>query len=821
MGFLEVRSNIKVLNPPDPRAQACVRSAPERVVLDVAPGVTPSDKPPVRVFLGSEPGQYRAERVFVYSIEKNRDPSRVYEIYLMKDLAGFDRRGWTTGFTNYRFAIPHLAGRQGRAIFNDVDEAYCGDPADLFDAEMGNHGYLATSDTETSVMLIDCARMAPVWKLDAVQQTLKKEVLRNTLRECPGIRGDLPSEWTARDNDFVPGFSKLQHWTTLQTQPWRPVPGRFVYQPNQTGQLWFDLKDAADAEGYQIFGPTHPSSLYTDRIERIKASPLRRERLPADIASQGSQQLENALEESGSRTLLEVDLTGRIRRENSSLCSTIALTHHDLATSGELPETCDGVVCRGVLELLPDEDVPWVIDALFAHARRFVCVEIDNETREESLADASTLTTHSRDVSWWMEHFSIASRRHPEIRWSIAVADPADGSQQRPIRVRDGGRRQGESPRVWVLCDGQRENSGQALALANALDWPFERKNLRFERSGMKLSLAGSHSNLLEAPWPDVIIAAGQPCAEQACWIREQDQGRTRIVEVGRRGGEVADRFDVVVTPAYAHLWPHPNRVETAAPLALDVAKRQPPFDQNANNFFGDAPRPHVALLVDAPRGASLAIRGLEEMAASVRSFTKTAGGTAVAVVGRGLSYRREREALQRGLGRTDSVRAVPPGVDEEAFSGALAAADVVVVAGNDETLVAEAAASAKSVYIYPIKEQDSAASRLFRTWVKDRANTRPLNARGTPRPQQGLEYLCARLIEQGYVSPPLDREELHKELYRRGVVQPFSAADSESPAPGKRLQEADEIAQCVRSLLGYPSPSDVAKNATTQPQVT
>ena len=145
----------------------------------------------------------------------------------------------------------------------------------------------------------------------------------------------------------------------------------------------------------------------------------------------------------------------------------------------------------------------------------------------------------------------------------------------------------------------------------------------------------------------------------------------------------------------------------------------------------------------------------------------------------------------------------------------------MVVVAGNDETLVAEAAASAKSVYIYPIKEQDSAASRLFRTWVKDRANTRPLNARGTPRPQQGLEYLCARLIEQGYVSPPLDREELHKELYRRGVVQPFSAADSESPAPGKRLQEADEIAQRVRSLLGYPSPSDVAKNATTQPQVT
>ena len=106
---------------------------PDCLVLGVKPGVSPSPKPPVRIFLGTQPEQYRAERVFFWSIEQVRDPSRVYEIYLMKDLEGFDRRGWTTGFTNYRFAIPHLAGGAGRAIFNDVDEAYFGDPAELFD----------------------------------------------------------------------------------------------------------------------------------------------------------------------------------------------------------------------------------------------------------------------------------------------------------------------------------------------------------------------------------------------------------------------------------------------------------------------------------------------------------------------------------------------------------------------------------------------------------------------------------------------------------------------------------------------------------------
>jgi len=93
-----------------------MREKPECVVLGVADGVTPSPKPPVRIFLGTEPAQYRAERIFVWSVEQVRDPSRVYQIHLMKELSGFNRRRWLTGFTNYRFAIPHYAGAAGRAI---------------------------------------------------------------------------------------------------------------------------------------------------------------------------------------------------------------------------------------------------------------------------------------------------------------------------------------------------------------------------------------------------------------------------------------------------------------------------------------------------------------------------------------------------------------------------------------------------------------------------------------------------------------------------------------------------------------------------------
>src|ERR1051325_7061249 len=163
MALLDRRSKLARLLPALGNAsRGGTRAQPECVVLGVRDGVPATPKPPVRIFVGTEPVQYRAERVFFWSIEKVRDPGRIYEIHLMKDLVGFDRRGWLTGFTNYRFAIPHFAGASGKAIYNDVDQVYLGDPGELFDVDVGEHGFLALSDEDTSVMLIDCARMASI-----------------------------------------------------------------------------------------------------------------------------------------------------------------------------------------------------------------------------------------------------------------------------------------------------------------------------------------------------------------------------------------------------------------------------------------------------------------------------------------------------------------------------------------------------------------------------------------------------------------------------------------------------------------------------------
>jgi hypothetical protein len=76
------------------------------------------------------------------------------------------------------------------------------------------------------------------------------------------------------------------------------------------------------------------------------------------------------------------------------------------------------------------------------------------------------------------------------------------------------------------------------------------------------------------------------------------------------------------------------------------------------------------------------------------------------------------------------------------------------------------------------------------------------LNKRGTVRPQQSLEYFCARLIERGFVVPPHDLGSLYQNLIRLGVAHPFGAPlVAKTDSAGLRV--ADDAARQVRKLLG------------------
>jgi mitochondrial fission protein ELM1 len=805
-----------------------MRAKPERIVLGVKAGVEPSPKPPVRIFLGTEPAQYRAERIFVWSIERVRDPSRVYEIHLMKELAGFDRRMWLTGFTNYRFAIPHFAGGRGRAIWNDVDQVYVTDPAELFDTDLDGHGFLTVpvlardKRVDSSVMLMDCERMLSVWSLESAQNDGSKALLRRALA-IPNLHGLLEPAWNARDSEYVPGRSKLIHYTILHTQPWCPIPQRYVYQRNPIGYTWYDLERSADAAGFQVFNRDRQSS----RFQSIAAGV---DSVPADTGSTpgvGAREL-SPLELDEVRELCgQSDVKSLLEVRLCDVRPGLALHRHlpevqveeigmftDLAKGGP-PREFDGVVCSNGLEQLPDEDVPWVVEELFARARRFVYASVDEPAGPRTLPDGRVLEARERGWAWWSPLFEKAGARHPGVHWKLAVCQQGRAGQ-RTRRQCEGGRRV-ESPRVWVLRDGSSEHDSQSLGIARALGWQYETKALRFSglfrlrrlaafRSGPPLGLTKSRSAPLAPPWPDVVIASGRRTSDVARWIGEQSHGQTRVIQLDRRAGLSADPFDIVISNESRDRPPDPRRIETTAPLTAVDPARLGELVAEGEALWKAAPRPRVALLVSGTTARyELRPELAQRMATEVRDVAAAAGG-AVLALGSSHTGTDVLAALRAGLGDSGRVQPATTGGDEaamdEATLAALAVADVIVVTGESQSRLALAAATGKPVYIYPLPARRLSLSARVEEWVEARAHATPLNRRGTVRPQRGLEYLCARLLERGLVLSPRDTTRLEEKLIEQKIAEPFGAPLLLGRRPA--LREAQEVARRLRPLLGF-----------------
>ncbi len=134
-------------------------------------------------------------------------------------------------------------------------------------------------------------------------------------------------------------------------------------------------------------------------------------------------------------------------------------------------------------------------------------------------------------------------------------------------------------------------------------------------------------------------------------------------------------------------------------------------------------------------------------------------------------------------------------------FMGCLALADVLVVTGESESMLSEAASSGKPFYIYPVPDKPPGLWGHVEDWVSARAFAPRRNRRGTGRPQRGLARLCAKLIGRGIVQPRRDTNLLHKILYDKGLARPFGKPfEIWHPEP---LHEARLVAAELRRLLG------------------
>ncbi len=738
----------------------------------------------MRIFLGTEEGQYRAERVFVWSIMQARDPARVYEIHLMKNVTGFDRRGWRTGFTCYRFAIPDFAGRTGKAIYNDVDQIYLDDPALLFDLPIDGHGYLAIDARDTSVMLIECERMLSWWNRAAASAHGAKGPLTRKPAEEPGLWGQLDPHWNARDLEYVEGRTRCLHYTALHQQPWNPFPEAYSYHHNPLAYIWHDLERSADAAGFEIFTRDQPSPGFAAILGSNQ---------PAATAVAGpllSGAASALLRQTGARRLL---VTGMGSTLETGLGDTaLTPTHHDFARSrGRLPdERSDAVLAAGIFERIPGADANWVLRELFAAAQRALVLRIA-VTAEEGVG--------SED--WWRRRVEGIAANFAEVSWEMdAVRRLAAGSitvdaiQVRRIPAP-------ASPLVWALTGEGETADRQVRRIGTALGWRLEEKPLAYgPLAGLRgriigataggLDPAGSAS--LAPPWPDVLIASGQRSAAVARWIRRQSGERTRLVQLGRPGSPFS-LFDLIIATPDDRLPIRKNVLQVAAPLS---EHRPNAPGLAASVVTAVHARPVTALLLTSRLGSYV----LNERAAGELGRAATAeiarhGGSLAIAADPGVP-----ERLVMTLSEAITCPVEPLGRTRDARPELLARADRFIVTAGDAEMLAEATLTGRPVALFDLTrwyDEIPVAKPLVRRLLSLLGGE---TYRGTPLQQHIPGRFVDWLATRGLLYRPRDLDALYRSLEARGLVVRLGA-ETRIAAP-RPLDDLPRVVARVRDLL-------------------
>lgn len=93
-----------------------------------------------------------------------------------------------------------------------------------------------------------------------------------------------------------------------------------------------------------------------------------------------------------------------------------------------LPDgTFDGVIATDVLEHVPEDDVFWVVNELFAHAEKFVFASIPCYLASATLPDGRNAHITLRSPYWWLGVFQSARAQRPEIHFSLVFLIPIKG----------------------------------------------------------------------------------------------------------------------------------------------------------------------------------------------------------------------------------------------------------------------------------------------------------------------------------------------------------------------------------------------------------
>jgi mitochondrial fission protein ELM1 len=291
------------------------------------------------------------------------------------------------------------------------------------------------------------------------------------------------------------------------------------------------------------------------------------------------------------------------------------------------------------------------------------------------------------------------------------------------------------------VTDGNPGGLNQCLGLAEALGVSptVKRVALRapwrqlspFLRLGHTYAFA-KDSDALTPPWPDLLIASGKQSIAAALHVRAMGKrdGHRVVTVFIQNPGIAPSHFDLVIAPEHDRVVGE-NVLSTRGALHRITRERLEEGAAKLLSRVAHLSRPYISALIGGANASySLGPDEITKLADALKRAARETGGSLLIT-----ASRRTGEAnitlLKSALSETPSF--IWDGEGDNPYFGLLGLADHIVVTNDSVSMVSEAVATGKPVYVFslPGKAGGSRKSRKFARFHADMADagwTRPFN---------------------------------------------------------------------------------------------
>lgn len=286
---------------------------------------------------------------------------------------------------------------------------------------------------------------------------------------------------------------------------------------------------------------------------------------------------------------------------------------------------------------------------------------------------------------------------------------------------------------IWAMSDGRAGIEAQAIGLSEAVARQRD-ADITVKRIGWK-GMTGrlpwwltafprrwlTPQSEVQAPWPDILIAAGRATLPVAMRIRKWSGGKTFVVQI-QDPRVPAQFFDLVIPPNHDRLKGDNIVSIIGAPHRVTAKKLSDEYARFAERI-DHLPHPRAAVLIGGRSKAfDLTPERAAQIAQQIQLPLEQEGGSLL------MTFSRRTPEQARAL-LTARLKHLPgeiwDGQGENPYFAFLAGADYILVTEDSANMATEAASTGKPVFILKMDGQ-SLKFRLFHEELERHGAARP-----------------------------------------------------------------------------------------------